>query len=167
MDIFDKELLSFWRHLDNANVRYIMVGGVATNFNGYSRSTDDIDVWIEDTVENRRNFRFAFKEYSGFDITVMENLQIIPGWTDFRLNNGMKLDLITEMKGLEGYSFQECLEKAETAFIDDVKVPFLHINHLIVNKISVNRPKDQIDVIYLKKIVGLQQPDDEGENSVI
>lgn len=152
--------------MNNAKVRYIMVGGVATNFNGYSRSTDDIDVWIEDTIENRRNFRKGFREYSGFDITVMEKMQIIPGWTDFRLNNGMKLDLITNMKGLEGYGFQQCFDKAEIASIDDVKVPFLHINHLIVNKVSVDRPKDQLDVIYLKKIVSLQPPKTDSENSV-
>ena len=34
----------------------------------------------------------------------------------------------------------------------DLKIPFLHINHLIANKKAVNRPKDQLDVIYLEKI---------------
>jgi hypothetical protein len=38
------------------------------------------------------------------------------------------------------------------AEIDDIIVPFLHINHLIANKKAVNRPKDQLDVIYLEKI---------------
>ncbi len=38
------------------------------------------------------------------------------------------------------------------AEIDDCIVPFLHINQLIENKKSVNRPKDQIDVIELEKI---------------
>lgn len=41
---------------------------------------------------------------------------------------------------------------ASIAEIDDIKVPFLHINHLIANKKAVNRPKDQMDVIYLDKI---------------
>ena len=60
MDIFDEELLSFWRHLNNASVKFIMVGGVATNLHGYNRSTDDIDVWIDDTIEKRKNFRKGF-----------------------------------------------------------------------------------------------------------
>ena len=55
------------------------------------------------------------------------------------------------MKGLEGYSFDECLELATIATIANLKVPFLHINHLIANKKAVNRPKDQLDVIYLEK----------------
>ena len=61
MDIFDEELLNFWRTLSRFNVNYIMVGGVATNLNGYQRSTLDIDVWIEDTKENRLKFRGAFR----------------------------------------------------------------------------------------------------------
>ena len=35
-------------------------------------------------------------------------------------------------------------------------VRFLHINHLIASKKAANRPKDQIDVIYLEKIKELQ-----------
>jgi hypothetical protein len=41
-----------------------MVGGVATNLHGFQRTTDDIDVWIEDTVDNRNRLRVAMREYS-------------------------------------------------------------------------------------------------------
>jgi hypothetical protein len=152
MDIFDEELLSFWRCLNKFNVKYIMVGGVATNLNGYQRTTNDIDVWIEDTLKNRENYRNAYKEYSGIDITMMDRLQIIPGWTNFSLNNGFKLDLMVNMKGLEDFSFKDCYKLSDKANIDDVSIPFLHINHLIVNKKAVNRAKDQIDVMELERI---------------
>ena len=152
MDIFDEELLNYWRSLNKYNVKYIMVGGVATNLNGYQRTTDDIDVWIEDSSENRENYRKAYKEYSGIDITMMNRLQIIPGWTIFNLNNGFKLDLLVTMKGLEEFSFNDCYQLANKADIDDVIVPFLHINHLITNKKAINRSKDQIDVMELEKI---------------
>ena len=72
----------------------------------------------------------------------------------------MKLDVLINMKGLEGYSFDECLKIATIADIDSVKVPVLHINHLIANKKAVARPKDQLDVIYLEKIKKLR--DEEG-----
>jgi hypothetical protein len=52
--------------------------------------------------------------------------------------------------------FDECLGMAAIADIDDIKVPFLHINQLIANKKAVNRPKDQIDVIELEKILRIQ-----------
>ncbi|HLF47440.1 MAG TPA: hypothetical protein VI548_13510 [Chitinophagaceae bacterium] len=152
MDIFDEELLSFWRHLNKFNVRYIMVGGVATNLNGYQRTTDDLDVWLEDTLQNRENFRQAYKKYSGIDIKMMSRLQIIPGWTNFHLNNGFRLDLMLSLKGLESFSFDECYRHSDKAGIDDVVIPFLHINHLLANKKAVNRPIDQVDVIELEKI---------------
>jgi hypothetical protein len=87
---------------------------------------------------------------------MMERLEIIPGWTTFNLNNGYKLDLLVNMKGLEELSFDECLVMANLADIDGLLVPFLHINHLIANKKAVNMPKDQLDVIYLEKILKLR-----------
>ena len=38
------------------------------------------------------------------------------------------------MKGLESFSFDECLSVATSADIDGIKIPFLHINQLIANK---------------------------------
>ncbi len=79
-------------------------------------------------------------------------MQFVPGWTDFHLNNGLRLDILIDMKGLEGYTFKDCLELASIADIEDVSVPFLHINQLIENKKVINRPKDQIDVSALEEI---------------
>lgn len=159
MDIYDEEFLKFWSALNKQNVKYIMVGGIATNMNGYQRTTDDIDIWLEDTIENRNKLRTAFRNYGMGDFFMLATLQIVPGWTSFNLNNGAKLDLMVSMKGLEGYSFDECLLMANKADIDSIEVPFLHINHLIANKKAVNRPKDQLDVIYLEKIKKLRDED--------
>jgi hypothetical protein len=157
MDIFNEDLIAFWTSLHNHEVAYIMIGGVATNLHGYQRTTDDIDVWIEDTQENRQKVRKAFKEYSGVDYFMLESIQIVPGWTNFSLNNGMRMDLMVSVKGLENLSFKECLEMASEADLGPVTIPFLHMNHLIASKKAANRPKDQIDVIYLEKIKKLME----------
>ena len=156
MDIFDEEIWKFWKALQNNNVRYIMVGGYAINLHGFSRFTGDMDIWIEDTVKNRESLRAAFIECGMGDYFMIERMQFVPGWTDFQLMNGLRLDIMISMKGLEGFSFSESLEIASIAEIDGVKVPFLHINQLIANKKAVNRPKDQIDVIELEKIKKLK-----------
>jgi Nucleotidyl transferase of unknown function (DUF2204) len=156
MDIFDEEILKFWAALQNQGVRYIMVGGYATNLHGFQRYTGDIDIWIEDSTENRKRLRKAFLECGMGDYYMLETMQFVPGWTDFNLLNGLRLDIMVSMKGLEGYSFDECLAIASIAEIDGIKIPFLHINQLIENKKAVNRPKDQIDVIELEKIKRLQ-----------
>jgi hypothetical protein len=59
---------------------------------------------------------------------------------------------MVSMKGLEDIAFDECFSLSNKADIDDVTVPFLHINHLLANKKAVNRPKDQLDVMELEKI---------------
>lgn len=152
MDIFDEEILAFWRALHECNVRYIMVGGYAINLHGYQRFTGDLDIWLEDTIENRRALRKAFSKCNMGDYPMIDHMQFVPGWTEFHLNNGLRLDILVNMKGLEGYTFDECLQLASIADIDDVSVPFLHINQLIENKKVVNRPKDQIDVFALEEI---------------
>ena len=61
MDILDNEILNLWRLLQKHNTLYIMVGGFATNLNGFERMTADIDLWIKDTSENRKKFTENFK----------------------------------------------------------------------------------------------------------
>lgn len=70
------------------------VGGYAINMHGYQRFTGDMDLWIKDTIENRANIRKAFRNCNMGDYEMMETMQIVPGWTSFNLNNGLKLDLM-------------------------------------------------------------------------
>ena len=160
MDMLDDELLRFWKTLNNNNVRYIMVGGFATRFHGFNRTTDDLDMWLEDTIENRKNFRKSFQELGYGDFSSLETMQFVPGWANFYIGSGIELDIMTSMKGLESIAFNECLNMASIADLEGVKVPFLHINHLIENKKMVNRPKDQIDVIELEKIRRIREEND-------
>lgn len=152
MDVFDKEIFNFWESLQKNDVRYIMVGGYAINFHGFERYTGDLDIWIEDTKSNRENLRNAFLDCGMGEYFMLDKIQFVPGWTEFKLINGLTLDILTEMKGLEKYTFSECLQMASVADIENVMVPFLHINQLIANKKAINRPKDQIDIIELEKI---------------
>jgi len=152
VDVFDEEILSFWKALHDHNVQYIMIGGYAINLHGYQRFTGDLDIWIKDTLENRQRLREAFISCDMGDYPMIEHMQFVTGWTEFHLNNNLSLDILTEMKGLEEYTFDECLQMASVAEIENVSIPFLHINQLIANKKTVNRPKDQIDVLALEQI---------------
>jgi hypothetical protein len=152
VDVFDEEILNFWKALQENNVQYILVGGYAINLHGYQRFTGDLDIWIKDDLANRQQLRKTFIDCNMGDFPMLEYMQFVPGWTDFHLNNNMRLDILIDMKGLEGYSFDECLQMASVADIENVSIPFLHINQLIENKKKVNRPKDQIDVIALEQI---------------
>lgn len=100
--------------------------------------------------------RQAFIDLGLGDFEPLERMAFIPGWVDFQLNNGVKLDIMTSLKGVD-LTFEECLKMAPIAEIEGLLVPFLHINHLIDNKKAVNLPKDQIDVIELEKIKEIRE----------
>lgn len=156
MDVLDEEFIQFWRILNDHQVKYIMVGGIATRFHGYNRNTDDIDIWIEDTLINRQNLRKAFVKLGYGDYASIETMQFVPGRTSFYAA-GVELDIMTEMKGIGNESFNECHAMASISNLEGVLVPFLHINHLIANKKAVNRPKDQMDVAQLEKIKKIRE----------
>jgi hypothetical protein len=151
MENLDNELVDFWKSLNEWNVAYLMIGGFAVNLHGFPRTTGDIDIWLKDEAGNRRNLGKALTKF-GYDENAFDDIDFVPGWTDFYIGSGLRLDIITTMAGLENISFDEALSEATIAEIVDVKVPFVNIDQLIRNKKATNRPKDIIDVIELEKI---------------
>ncbi len=152
MDIFDADILSLWKCLQQNKVKYIMIGGFATNLHGYSRATNDIDIWIDDNLENRKRLRKALKEQGSGDYEPIETMDFIPGWTDFQLNMGFKLDIMVSVKGLEKIGFEECYNYSVVAEIESTLVRFLNYNHLIACKKAAGRPRDLLDIEELEKI---------------
>lgn len=88
MDILDESLLQFWKSLNQNNVIYIMVGGFAVNMHGFSRSTNDIDIWLKDTKANRENFGKTMIEF-GYEGFSWDEIQFVPGWSDFKIGPGI------------------------------------------------------------------------------
>jgi predicted nucleotidyltransferase len=152
MDIYDEELLNFWRCLNTSNVKYIMVGGFATNLHGYSRFTADVDIWIKDTAENRKALRKGLELSENTSFEPVERMEFIPGWSSIYIASGIELDIMTKLKSFEQEKFDDCYKIASIADINGVKVPFLHLNQLIQEKRNVARPKDLEDAEALEKI---------------
>lgn len=63
----------------------------------------------------------------------------------------MRLDILTELKGLAAYNFDECFRLAPAEEIEGINIPFLHIDHLIANKRAVGRAKDLSDIAALER----------------
>lgn len=134
-----------------------MIGGFAVNLHGFHRFTADLDIYLEYTKEIRNALRGCFVELNYGDIPQLETIAFVAGWTDFNLTNDVTLDIVTSVLGLEQYTFQTCLNMVSVAEIEGIKVPFLHLNHLIEEKKATNRPKDQIDLIELSTIKQLRE----------
>ena len=55
-DIEDEFFISFLQAAQKHGLRYMLIGGVAVNFHGVNRSTQDMDIWLAPTNKNRDVF---------------------------------------------------------------------------------------------------------------
>ncbi len=148
----NSQIIEIWKYFSINKVKYLTIGGFAVNIHGYGRNTGDIDIFIEDTIENRENLRIALKQLGIGDFKNINTMQFIPGWTDITLNFNLRLDIMTSVKGLENTTFDQLLEKAYVVEISNTLVYFLDYESLITAKKATNRPKDILDIEELKKI---------------
>lgn len=149
MDIFDEEVRGLLSAFGEAELRYMLVGGFAVNMHGHRRATGDIDVWFKETSENRRALRKALHIAGYGDLDVIERLEFIPGWTTFRLNSGLELDLMTSLSGFAHDAFDECYARSVVDVVHDVEVRYLHRDDLLRAKRIAGRNKDLGDIDFL------------------
>ena len=148
----NSQIIEIWKYFSLNKVKYLTIGGFAVNIYGYGRNTGDIDIYIEDSIENRENLRVALKQSGIGDFKNLNTVQFIPGWTDITLNFNLRLDIMTSVKGLENSTFEQLLEKAYIAEINNIPVYFIDYENLIKSKKATNRPKDILDIEELEKI---------------
>ena len=65
---FSKDTLELLTILDKHQIRYVIVGGEAVIFYGYSRVTGDIDLFYDYSDSNARSLFEAMHEFWGGDI---------------------------------------------------------------------------------------------------
>ena len=152
MDVFDEDILRVWRLLGKYDVKYIMVGSFAMSLHGFSKIAPQVDIWIKDTLENRKGLILVLKELGLGDFESIETTQFIPGFSTILLSSGFELDIMTSLKGFEQESFDACYSVSPTAMILEVPVKFMHINQLIEAKRAADRLQDRVDVLELEKI---------------
>jgi hypothetical protein len=52
MNLFNDDFIDFIESLNRHKVDYVLVGGYAVIIRGYSRTTGDIDLWVNRSPEN-------------------------------------------------------------------------------------------------------------------
>jgi hypothetical protein len=156
VDLFEEEIITFFNHLNKQNVEYILVGGLAVNYHGFNRSTGDIDVWINDSKNNRENFVMALNNYGIEGAEVFHQLPFVAGYTELMLDNGIHIDLMSDLQFFKKENFNECYLKANTFHLaEEVLIKILHLNTLIEEKEKSKRAKDNLDAETLKKLYRL------------
>ena len=116
-NIFNQDFRNFLQALNNSNVEYLLVGGYAVILYGYSRTTGDMDIWVNRTSINYKKIVQAFYEFKMpvFDMTE-ENFLQHTEWDVFRFGRKpVAIDIMTKMGGLDFNSFYQMAQQ----YIDD------------------------------------------------
>jgi len=151
--------------LDNAGVRFIVVGGLAVNAHGYLRFTNDVDIVIQ-LSEREIVAAFSALQAIGYfpanPITAKDfadkeqreswrrekGMRVLKMWSD--AHRETPLDIFV----YEPFDFATEYERA----LDDKSQPgarFVSIPALIAMKQLADRPQDRIDVEKLRQIADL------------
>ena len=153
MDLFEDEIILFFKHLTQQQVSFILVGGLAVNYYGFNRATGDIDIWINDSKENRENFVNALNNYGIVGSEIFYDLPFIAGYSEIMLDNGMRIDLMSDLQFFKKENYNECYKLANAFNLtEEVEIKILHINTLISEKEQSKRMKDNVDADALKKL---------------
>ena len=144
-NIFNSDFRDFIAALNYNQVRYMLVGGYSVILHGYSRTTGDMDLWVERTKDNYLKIKDAFEEFGMpvFDMTE-ENFLHHPNWDVFTF--GIPPVAIDLMIGLEGFNFQEIFDRSVIFKDDELNIRVIHKNELIESKRKAGRSKDLDDL---------------------
>ena len=148
-NIFNNDFRDFLSSLNKNGVRYILVGGYSVILHGYSRTTGDMDLWVDRTADNYAKIGAAYEDFGMpvFDMTE-PNFLGHPAWDVFTF--GIPPVAIDLMIRIEGFSFDEIYQRSVLYSDDGVQVRVIHKNDLIALKQRAGRPKDLDDLENLK-----------------
>ncbi len=136
-------LLNLVLLLNEENVEYVVLGGHAVIAHGYLRTTGDIDIFVNPTLENAQKLLRALERYGytngEFEI---DDFTLVPNYLSFsRYDN--YIDLMTFTVGV---TFDECYTNRMELEVEGVRVKFINLPELIRNKKALNRPQDLQDL---------------------
>lgn len=157
---FKIDLLSVCELFNKYSVQYMIIGGTAVAYYGYSRmSTDaagnicekpDIDVWYNPTYDNYYNILKVI-ESLGKDISRYKTEESPdPKKSFFKLDfTNFTLDLLPQIQS--DIRFLDANAKRDSVNVDNVEMHFISLEDLVEDKKSNGRKKDIEDIEELKK----------------
>ncbi len=149
-NIFNEDFRDFLKVLNEQEVRYLLVGGYSVILHGYARTTGDMAIWVERSVENYRKITKAFLQFgmSLFDMTE-HNFLSHPDWDVFTFGNPpVAIDIMVKVKGME---FTSCYNNSVVFEDSDLLIRTINKDDLVAAKRSTGRFKDLNDLENLQK----------------
>jgi hypothetical protein len=160
-----KEVQQIVEALNNANIRYVIAGGLAVVAHGYLRLTMDVDLVIDLERDNLLcalnvleligyKSRLPVTKEQFADAQTRENwvknknMMVFPLWNPSD-GNGIVIDIFAKCP----FDFADEYAKVKWVEMDSGPlVPFVGLDCLLKMKAMAARPKDLIDIEYLERV---------------
>lgn len=155
-----------FKAMNDAGIRYLVVGGVAVNLHGYSRFTGDLDVLVALDALNLDRLGHLMEE-RGFvqrlpiDVRLLSDKKQVQQWiTDKGLTAYTFIDAKLPQFSLDvlagaSLDFDTFEQHKAVITAEDLPIPVISIDDLIGMKRRANRQKDIEDIAALLELKGL------------
>jgi hypothetical protein len=143
----DRDFSEFIACCVERDVRFLIVGGYALAAHGHPRFTKDLDVWVWLDAANAGRLVAALEDF-GFGSLGLTASDFGEPDVVVQLGHAPKrIDLLTSIDGVE---FDDCWPVRVEIEISGRAVPFIDVDHLVLNKRASGRLQDLADVEALR-----------------
>jgi hypothetical protein len=150
MNIFNDDFKDFILYLNQNEVEYIVVGGYAVIIRGYSRSTGDIDIWVNKTEENFIKLQKAIKAFGLPEIAIKKEEFFSDNFDVFAFGKPpYAIEIMTAVKGLD---FNSTYNNSTIEQVNETPVRIIHLQNLLEAKKAAGRNKDLNDIENLPSV---------------
>ncbi len=134
--------------LSRADVRYLVVGGVACALNGFARTTEDVDILVDSEPLNVRRMLDVLELFGDGYARELRVEDFGDEEGAVRLIEDFPVDIFTRMGGRR---YADML-RYRKVFVGAAEIPYVDAEGLIVLKSGSLRERDRIDVESLKRL---------------
>ncbi|HPR39021.1 MAG TPA: nucleotidyltransferase [Spirochaetota bacterium] len=152
---FSPDTFDLLRLLGKYKVKYLIIGGEAVIFYGYSRLTGDVDIYYDNSSSNSENLFNALYEFWDGDIPGIDSAEEFqtPG---IIIQFGQPPNRIDLINTADGITFDEAWELKVRQEINNgnssIEIFYIGLETLIKNKTASGRYKDLDDLRFLTRI---------------
>lgn len=147
--------------LDDRDVKFVVIGGVAATVHGSRRVTDDLDICYESGKSNVTPLASLLEKWRAYPRGIEKDLPFFMDERQFRATPIMTLttsqgflDVLDNVKGVGDYP--DCRSRSSIVEAFGIKFRVLDLDGLIDAKRAAGRPKDIDQLPELEALLALQ-----------
>ncbi len=151
MDFLIKEHKEMLLKLMEHQVDFMLIGGYSVIFYGYSRGTEDMDIWLKPDNGNKSKLIPALDELGVMkdDLEKLAKTNFETPVVFYIGKKPLKVDFLTHV---EGVTWDEASARVRKFPLENRMIPMVSYHHLITMKMLSERVKDKADVEQLQAI---------------